>query len=148
MADGLARAGVEYALCGGCAVVVYGYVRATKDIDLMIQQGSLEIVAAALAPKGFTLRAGPIAFASGTPKERKLYRLTKVVGTDHLTVDLLIVTEVLKDVWSDRATMEWAGRTMPIVSRKGLGKMKRLAARPQDLVDLEVLGIEVEPDGT
>lgn len=128
-------------------MVVYGYVRATKDIDLLIRQRSLEDVAAALAPIGFTLRAGPIPFASGTPNERKLYRLTKVAGEDHLTVDLLVVTDVLEDVWRDRATMEWGHRTMPIVSRRGLGKMKRLAARPQDLADLHLLGIEVEPNG-
>ena len=36
----LERGGVEYALCGGMAVAVHGYVRATKDIDLLIPRAS------------------------------------------------------------------------------------------------------------
>ncbi|MBI4861289.1 MAG: hypothetical protein HY815_13685 [Candidatus Riflebacteria bacterium] len=31
--DTLNRAGVRFALCGGLAVVLHGYIRATKDIE-------------------------------------------------------------------------------------------------------------------
>ena len=41
--DCLDQAGVDYGLCGGLAVVVHGYPRLTKDIDLLIRSESLEI---------------------------------------------------------------------------------------------------------
>jgi hypothetical protein len=33
---------VEYALCGGLALAVHGYPRATKDIDLLVRADSTE----------------------------------------------------------------------------------------------------------
>jgi hypothetical protein len=142
----LSAGGVEYAICGGCAVVIYGYVRATKDIDLLVAQGDVERVFGLLAQLGFTLRAGPIPFSAGTPEERRLYRATKVVGNDSLTVDLIVVTPVLEEAWRDRQTLEWSGRALSVVSRQGLAKMKRLAGRPQDVADLAMLGLEVKTD--
>jgi hypothetical protein len=139
-----ATEGVEYAICGGCAVVIYGYVRATKDIDLLVKQGDVERVFGLLSNLGFTLRAGPIPFGSGTPEERRLYRATKVLGNDSLTVDLVVVTPILEETWRDRRTLEWSGRALTVVSRVGLARMKRLAGRPQDVADLAMLGVEVE----
>lgn len=33
--------GIEYALCGGLAMAVYAMPRATLDIDIMVEPGSL-----------------------------------------------------------------------------------------------------------
>ena len=142
----LSASGVEYAICGGCAVVIYGYVRATKDIDILVNEGDVERVLEVLARVGFTLRAGPIPFSAGTPEERRLYRATKVVVNDSLTIDLVVVTPILEDAWRDRQTLEWSGRTLSVVSRAGLARMKRLAGRPQDVADLAMLGLEVKAD--
>ncbi len=143
----LTSAGIEHALCGGLAVVAYGYVRATKDIDLLLLEEDVERALRALAIIGFPLRAGPIPFATGQPTERRLYRATKVTQGDHLTVDLMVVTPVLQGSWNDRVTLEWGGQRVPIVSRTGLALMKRLAGRPQDLADLLALGLEIDTDG-
>jgi hypothetical protein len=136
---------VPYAICGGLAVVVYGYVRATKDIDLLVERASVEPVFQALKGLGFGLRAGPIPFSQGTPQERELHRATKVAGTDHLTIDLLVVTPVLSGAWSSVGHVQWNGLDLPIVSKEGLAEMKRLAGRPQDLADLDALGVKFEP---
>lgn len=56
-----------------------------------------------------------------------------------MTVDLILVTPGLQSVWDDRLLVEWEGRRVPVVSRRGLIKMKRLAGRPQDLADIEAL---------
>ena len=33
--------GIEYAVCGGLALAIHGFVRATLDIDILIQPESL-----------------------------------------------------------------------------------------------------------
>jgi len=35
--DSLEKSGVEYAVCGGLALAVHGFPRATFDIDILIQ---------------------------------------------------------------------------------------------------------------
>jgi len=40
----LQRHGVSYALCGGLAMAVYGIVRATEDIDLLVEEPGLRKV--------------------------------------------------------------------------------------------------------
>jgi hypothetical protein len=124
---------------------IYGYVRATKDIDILLERHSVEPALEALKSLGFPLRAGPIPFGAGTPQERELYRATKVVGRDHLTIGLLVVTPVLTNAWQTIERVGWNGLELPIVSRAGLGEMKRLAGRPQHLADLDALGIKFEP---
>lgn len=37
----LSAARIDYALCGGVAVAVHGYPRATRDIDLLIREEDL-----------------------------------------------------------------------------------------------------------
>ena len=137
----LGTEGLRFAVCGGFAVVIYGYVRATKDIDLLIEQQSVEPTFEALKSLGFTLRAGPISFGGGTHQSRTLFRATKVVGNEHLTIDLLIVSPVFESVWAQREGLEWSGLKLDIVSRDGLALMKRLAGRTQDFADLEALGL-------
>ena len=141
----LSEAKLPFAVCGGFAVAIYGHVRATKDIDLLVEENTVESTFAALRPLGFSLRAGPISFAANTPQERNLFRATKVVGTERLTINLLVVSPVLAKVWSGRREADWAGLSLWVVSRAGLGEMKTLAGRKQDLADLEALGIEVKP---
>lgn len=50
----LNRHGVDYLVIGGFAVIAYGHVRATKDIDLVAsdQRDNLERLAAALRELG------------------------------------------------------------------------------------------------
>lgn len=139
--DALANAGVEYAVCGGLAVALHGHVRATRDIDLLIPAEQKDKAMAALRDAGFTLAAGPIPFSAGMPQARTLYRASKVEGTELLTVDLLLVSPVFADVWASREEFVWQGRKVSAVSLAGLGKMKRLAHRAQDLADLESLGL-------
>jgi len=42
-------------------------------------------------------------------------------------------------VWATRTTFHAGKRRMTVVSREGLATMKRIAGRPQDLVDLAKL---------
>jgi hypothetical protein len=140
--DALNIANVAYALCGGLAVNLHGHVRATRDIDLLLPRDQLDRARAALRPLGFDIDAGPIPFGIGTDRERVLYRVSRIVGAQLSTIDLMVVTPVLEPAWASRVCARWRGRDVWTVSLDGLARMKRLAGRPQDLADLENLGLD------
>lgn len=137
--DLLERTGIAYALCGGLAVAVHGHARATQDLDVLIQPSDAPRVEALLEPLGFTLSAGVITFDLGTPAERHVLRISKAMGEELLTLDLLLVTPALTDVWNTREQLILGGNAVQVVSRAGLIAMKRLAGRPQDLADIAQL---------
>jgi hypothetical protein len=139
--DALNSAHVAYALCGGLAVNLHGHVRATRDIDLLLPSEQLDAARAALRPLGFDIDAGPIPFGIGTDRERVLHRVSRIVGSQLSTVDLMVVTPVLEPAWTSRVRARWRSRDVWTVSLDGLTRMKRLAGRPQDLADLDNLGL-------
>jgi len=127
---------IDFALCGGLAVAAHGLVRATQDIDFLIRPDSLETAYKAAAEAGYDIRGLDISFKDRTVEIR---RVSKVVGEDVVSLDLLLVTPLVEDVWQDRESLEFMGETLFVVSRDGLIKMKRQAGRPQDLADIERL---------
>ncbi|MBI4863021.1 MAG: hypothetical protein HY815_22570 [Candidatus Riflebacteria bacterium] len=145
--DALTRANVPFAICGGLAVALHGYVRATKDIDLVVLEADVDQARSSVKAVGFSLAALPMTFDKGTPRERVVHRISKIEGDDHLVLDLIVVSpDRLGDVWADRQAIEWQGVRLDVVSRRGLYRMKRDAGRDQDLLDLKNLGLEEEPD--
>jgi hypothetical protein len=135
----LGDGGVPYALCGGMAVVLHGSPRLTRDIDLLIRPEHLEAARGVLGSCGFSIAAGIIPFDLGRPNERRVYRVSKMIGGELLTVDLLLLPPFLEEVWQDRETYEVEGTMVHVVSRAGLIAMKRVAGRPQDLSDIASL---------
>jgi len=128
---------IEYAVCGGLALAIHGFARATLDIDILIQPKSLEKAYKISAEKGFDIRGLDISF-----KERavEIRRVSKIdANGEVLSLDLLLVTPQVEDVWESRETIDFLGNQLCVVSREGLLKMKRLAGRPQDLADIERL---------
>lgn len=140
--DALASSAIPYALCGGMAVIVHGYPRLTKDIDLLIREQDLDRSRSVLKQAGYTIESGVIPFDLGKPTERRVFRVTKIKDQEFLTVDLVLVNPLLEDVWSGREAHEAEGKLLSVVSLEGLARMKRLAGRPQDLADLFHLGLE------
>jgi hypothetical protein len=132
----LGDSSVPYALCGGMAVVLHGYPRLTRDIDMLIRPEDLDTARVALAASGFTIAAGIIPFDVGRPHERQVYRVSKAIGAELLTVDLLLLPHFLEEVWQGRETYEVEGSLVHVVSRAGLITMKRVAGRPQDIGDI------------
>lgn len=139
VAKTLNQAAVPYALCGGMAVVLHGYPRLTRDVDLLVQTSDLDRAREALANAGFTIPAGIIPFDTGKEYERKVFRLSKRIGAELLTVDLFLLPCFLQDVWDDREAYDVEGVPIEVVSRDGLLRMKRIAGRRQDLSDIEHL---------
>ena len=135
----LNAAGIDYAVCGGLAMAVHGFVRATKDIDLLIRREDLKRVETLAEEVGFSIRAGIIPFGTGTPDAREIFRTSKVIDNVVVPLDLMLVAPSLEEVWKNRVVAEFDGEHIVVVSREGLTAMKRAAGRPQDLLDIEKL---------
>ena len=125
---------IEYAVCGGLALAIHGFARATLDIDILIEAESLERAYKIGAENGFDIRGLDISF-----KERavEIRRVSKIDSNGEvLSLDLLLVTPHVEDVWATRETIDFLGNRLYVVSIEGLIKMKTLAGRPQDLADI------------
>ena len=129
---------IEYAVCGGLAVAVYSEPRATVDIDLLILSEDLEKVKSAIAELGYVIAAHPMTFAKGSVEIRRWSKLDRTDG-DLLTIDLLLVTPALTEVWASRTRVESGQASIWVVSRAGLIELKSLRGSTQDLADIERL---------
>lgn len=133
----LEKNGIEYAVCGGLSMAIHGFARATMDIDLLIQAENLEKAYQIAATKGFDIKGLDISF-----KERavEIRRVSKIDDDGEvLSLDLLLVTPYVEDVWESREQVSLQENLLSVVSKDGLIKMKTLAGRPQDLADIERL---------
>ena len=124
----LTRDGIEYALCGGIAMAVHGFTRATEDIDLLIRPKDFARVKTAVARLGFTFEARPMTFSGGAMEIRCISKIDRADG-DVLILDLLLVTPASEDVWETRQSLPWRGKPMSVVSREGLIALKRSRSR-------------------
>jgi hypothetical protein len=127
--------GINYAVCGGLAVMIHGFVRATEDIDLLIEERDLERARAVAAACGFRLRGTQMAFRAGAKRARVLK--TSPASEDYLVLDLILVTEATRHAWESRVDLATQWGPVCTVSRDALIEMKRQAGRPQDLVDIQ-----------
>jgi hypothetical protein len=145
------REHIQYAVCGGLALGYHGVVRATKDIDVLVSGSELPHAIEIGRSLGFDVPARKMIFGLRTATPREVQRISKLDPQtgELLTLDLMVVSPDLEDVWQTRITIEpTPGRSLVIVSRTGLVKMKRIAGRPQDLVDLARLEGGDDDDST
>jgi hypothetical protein len=132
----LDQAGIPYAVCGALALAIHGHPRATKDIDLLTASDQIAALKAVARVHGFTLEALPMTFSSSGIT---VHRVSRLVGTQILTLDVLDGSGVLLPVWNTRERLDTTRGPVWVVSRQGLITMKLAAGRPQDLADLAQL---------
>lgn len=120
-------------------MAAHGYPRVTKDIDLLIEPSEVDSCHSALSKIKYDLNSGLIPFDIGTESERRVYRISKAEGRELVTLDLIVVTPILQEIWNNREAVEVDSQPIKIVSKSGLIKMKRIAGRLQDLADIEAL---------
>ncbi len=130
--------GVEYAVCGGLALAVYGIPRATIDIDLLIDAESLALVEVVAAELGYRFAAAPMSFKGGAVQIRRVSKIDAGSG-DVLMLDLLLVTAVVQPAWAGRIRVPWFDSTVCVVSRAGLIGLKSLRGSGQDQDDIRKL---------
>lgn len=132
--------GLEHVIIGGFSVIFHGYLRATKDSDLLVPDGP-DTDAAVLR---FLQRIDGRRF-----RDDKALTLEDIAGADNLRVNSRHgIIDIMRgglppldyDTVSGLAdTTEWDGRTIRIAALPSIVGFKRLAGRPQDKVDLAEL---------
>jgi len=133
-------AGLEHVVIGGFSVIFHGYVRATRDSDLLVPDG--EEVDETI------LRFLDLANGRRLSDGRKL-TIDDIAGAEHLRVNSRRgIIDIIRggrppldfDTVSSRAdTVEWEGQKVRVAALPSVVGFKRLARRPQDRVDLEEL---------
>jgi len=134
----LLEAGAEFLLVGGWAVVLYGHVRATDDMDLFVRPSvaNSQRVFAALQAFGAPLRAHgvePGHFA----REGDAYRF----GIAPLKIAVLtqISGVSFDEALQGSRTFDLEGHAVPYIGKRALIANKKAAARLKDLADVEEL---------
>jgi hypothetical protein len=84
----LERDKTNYAVCGGLAVAIHGFVRATHDIDLLILREDLTKVLDVAKRCGFNLEGGMLPMGADEEFARDIFRVSKVIDKDLVTLDL------------------------------------------------------------
>ncbi len=144
-------AGVQYLIVGGLAVNAHGFVRLTRDVDIVLALHPPNAAAGlnALLAIGYhmAIPAKPEEFADPAVREdwrkSKQMIVLKLWSDQHrrTPVDIFVYEPF---VFADEVRVASAlevcpGVTAPVVSLPTLLLMKRTAARPQDLFDIEEL---------
>ena len=129
---------IDYALCGGLAMAVYDRPRATVDIDILIRSESLDVVIPIATKLGYEIRGLDMTFSHGAIEIRRVSKIDKSSG-HVLSLDLLLVTPAIQQVWNSRVQAVWDEGTLSVVSLAGLIELKKLRHSLQDLADIASL---------
>ena len=137
--------GIDYALCGGLAMAVYAFPRATLDIDIVIEPDALERAKEVANELGFGIDAGLMGFRDGAIQ---IHGLTKIASesTHPLALDMLLVTPPILHIWESREYVSWERGELPVVSLEGLIELKSMRGSGQDLDDIEYLRSIIDED--
>ena len=136
---------IDYAVCGGWAMAIHGAPRATVDIDLLVETEKLSEVWKIAEDLDYWVEGLPLSFDNGMIEIRRISKIDKESKT-LFTIDFLLVTEGLRQVWETRENIDWEDDKVWTVSRDGLIFMKRISGRHKDLGDIETL-TELENEG-
>lgn len=148
----LLEAKIDFVVVGGLAVGAHGFVRATKDIDIVPNPDPANL--AAFESVLFEINARPIERADFRAEEMPvewgpgafLSGGNWALDTDHGRIDVL---QYIHDVEVVETYVELRDQALVVdvpevgevrfASLEHLELMKRVAGRPQDLLDLEEL---------
>ena len=127
---------VSYLIVGGYAVMLHSEPRYTKDLDLWIETSSenAQRVFKALSDFGAPL-AG--LSAADFAQEDCFYQM----GRPPVRVDILMAIDGVRfeEAWRKRLEVNFFGVPSFVISREDLILNKRIAGRPQDLIDADAL---------
>jgi hypothetical protein len=156
----LSETGIRYLVVGGVAVVLHGYVRSTVDLDIVIdfEPRNLDRAVRFFEERGFTPRP-PVplrSFRDATERQRWIdEKNLQVLSLWHpdmpfLTVDIFVKEPFPFEEAYQRAMRAPLGESIVTVAAiDDLIAMKRVAGRPQDVIDVEaLLELKKGPDDT
>ena len=145
----LNESGGRYVLVGGLAVVLHGHLRATGDVDLVVDLAPDEVgrTIAALEGAGFKPYAPVPASEFTDPRRRAEWTRDKAMLVFSLSpregvpvVDLFLEPPLpFDELWGRSVLMTMRGVPVRVAALADLIAIKRLAGRPEDLVDAAAL---------
>ena len=142
---------MQYLIVGGLAVNAHGFVRLTRDVDIVLglEPANAERGLQALLQAGWQLAIPvmPAAFADARTREgwrtEKNLIVLKLWSDRHRRTPIDIFVYEPFDFAAEWARLErlevCPGVLAPVVSLVALLEMKRVAGRPQDLEDIKEL---------
>jgi len=119
-------------------MAVYDHPRATIDIDVLIPPEAFESIPEIARELGYSIRGLDMSFADGAIEIRRVSKIHSTSG-HVLSLDLLLVTPAIRDVWESRVEADVEGAKLSVVSRQGLIALKKLRGSGRDLDDIAVL---------
>ncbi|MBU2103115.1 MAG: nucleotidyltransferase [Candidatus Omnitrophica bacterium] len=125
---------VDFVIIGATAFPVYGYARATLDIDIFIRPTQVNAERTWKALKAFGYDISDVGIDDLLKK--KLLIRQYAVETD---VHPFVKGVRFEDIWKNKVKAKFGDTFVYFASLNDLIKMKRAAARPQDLEDLRYL---------
>lgn len=137
----LNTAGVQYVLIGGFAVIFHGFVRGTKDIDLLVDAAPDNVARIKRALATFPDNAAALM----ADDEVAQYQVVRIA--DEIVVDLMAKACGI-DYLAAQAGIEWItveGVRIPLAS-KALLIQTKATWRPSDHVDVEYLKARIAED--
>lgn len=137
----LREAGVEFVLVGGIAVIRHGVVRATRDIDALVESSTANTQRLAdLAARWSATRPDGSPLPDGWIAPGRVLNL----ATRHGAIDFLpeLTPPLTYAALLERADVKRVdGVEAPVCSLADLVALKRIAGREQDLADLAALAV-------
>ena len=125
---------VKFLIIGATAFPVYGYSRATLDTDIFIKPDIINAERTYSALKKFGYDLSDVKVEDLLSK--KLLIRQYYVETD---IHPFVKGVIFEKVWENRKIAKFKNTFVPFASLNDLIKMKKAAARPQDLEDLKYL---------
>lgn len=145
----LNEGGGRYVLVGGLAVVLHGHLRATGDVDLVVDLAPEQVnrTLAALEQAGFRPYVPVAASEFADPARRAEWIRDKAMLVFSLRpregvplVDLFLEPPLAFDqLWEGSVVITMRGVPVRVVALNDLIELKRLAGRPEDLADAAAL---------
>ena len=144
------KAKLKYLVVGGLAVVLHGYRRFTGDLDILLflEQKNLMKMDKVMKKLGYQERL-PVSVMSLQDhkqikkwlKEKNMTAYSYVpINHSYVIVDILTEKSIHFKKFSTKRILKKINNTViPVVSINDLIKMKKEAARDQDLLDLQFL---------
>jgi predicted nucleotidyltransferase len=136
MLECLSEEGVKFLLVGAYALAVYGYPRATKDIDFFVRASSDNASSLMKALRRFGAPTSGVS-ESDFAAEGIVFQ----IGNSPRRIDILtrISGIAFESAYAKRKMVNVEGLDVPVISIEDLIANKRASGRMQDLADVEKL---------
>lgn len=127
---------IKFLVVGGQAVIFYTEPRYTKDVDVWVipEMNKAEVVYAALKEFGVPLKGISV-------EDFNNKNLIIQVGVAPVRIDIMLNVEGVNfdKAWKNRKRVLYGRTPINLIGKNDLIKVKKKAARPQDLLDVDNL---------